>query len=91
MPQGILQDDDGDLLLVDGSMTSGETTYQQQKDLLLIDKGEFIRHLDAGVGLVNYLDDEDESVLSEVTRQFQKDGMIVEKVTMDNIIARYKQ
>lgn len=91
MPTGILQDDDGDIKLVGGSMVFGETTYQQQRDLLILKKGDLRTSPGVGVGLPDYIDDEEpEALLREITTQFQKDGMTVVKVALDNIIAYYK-
>lgn len=91
MPTGILNDENGDLLLVGGSMVSGETTYQHQRDLLILRKGDLRTEPLVGVGIEDYTDNEQpEELLREISTQFMNDGMVVKKVSLTNIEAYYK-
>lgn len=70
-----------DLLIVDGDLVIGYSDEQQQHLLLLTKKGELKQSPDVGVGLSSFLKDDDTgSMISEVNRQFTKDGMIVRAV-----------
>lgn len=92
MPKDILQDDTGDVLLTGGDISYGESTYQHQRGIMIQRTGDIRTVPGIGVGLEDFTDDEDpEGLLRRVTTHFMKDGMIVEKVALDNVIARYKE
>lgn len=89
MPIDMLQDEEGDILLKDGDVVWGESTTQHQRDILLVRPGDF-KVSPRGVGLGDYIDDEDpEEMLRNARKQFVKDGMTVQKLTVNEIIARY--
>lgn len=77
----ILLGSNRDLLVVDGDFVIGISDEQQQNMLLITKKGELKQNPDVGVGLTSFLKDDDTgSLISEVNRQFTKDGMIVRAV-----------
>ncbi|MCX6232611.1 MAG: oxidase [Bacteroidetes bacterium] len=85
MPQDILLDDSGDLACVDGDFVIGESTLQHQKLLLITQKGEWKENPKCGIGIENYLNDDDTNdMLNEINDQFEKDGMHVTSVNYIN-------
>jgi hypothetical protein len=79
----ILLDSDFDLLIQHGDLAVGEATYQHQAILLKASPGEVKQSPTTGVGIDNFLLDEDKSLLlREIRSQFTKDGMSVRKVDM---------
>lgn len=92
MPTDILRDENGDFLKTGDDVVYGESTRHHQKKILLARKGDIRRHPTVGVGLEDYIDDEDpEEMLRETSRQFIKDGMRVHKMAFDEMIATYKK
>ena len=80
----ILFDTDGDLLFVAGDIAYGESTLQHQRDLLLARKGDYRNVPTVGVGIADYLnDDEVEDMQRAISREFGQDGMQVDKVFFD--------
>jgi hypothetical protein len=84
----------GDIYLKGGSgsydIVWAESTYQHQRDILLAQDGEIRQRPDAGVGLLNYQDDEGpEALLQKITEKLAKDGCKVKTVTMTKIDAPY--
>lgn len=78
------QQPDGDLDLTTGDLLETESTWQHQRDLLLSDKGHIRQKPEAGVGAVNYMQDNDPEALLRATRkEFTSDGMKVKKVSFD--------
>ena len=76
------QHDNDDLLIAAGDFVVGETTQQHQSLLLRMKKGELRQYPKTGVGLDDFLlDDNPGDVYSEIQRQFEADGMVVR--TMD--------
>lgn len=66
-------------------LVEGESTLQHQELLLLTPKGSWKENPDTGVGLMNYLEDEnDAEMYAEIRRQFQGDGMMVKAVAIEN-------
>lgn len=92
--KGILLDDSNDLKidirrdengLITGGLCIGEITAQNQKILLLAQKGEIKDVPLIGVGVSNYLDDEDpNNLLRAIRTEFAKEGMPVKKVSITN-------
>lgn len=77
--------EDGDLYFdpVTGDLALVESTAQHQLDLLMADKGHYREHVDVGVGLTNWLEDDELGDLPGViTEEFEKDGMTIAKVTV---------
>lgn len=83
MKQDILWDDDHDILIVDGTIVIGESTEQHQASILLMQKGECRQFPTLGVGIGDYLDDDNLSDLNrEIQQNFESDGMTVSKVAI---------
>lgn len=71
----------GDLALDGGDLEVVESTYQHQRDLLLSSKGHIRDKAESGVGIVNFLHDNDpEGLLRSARKEFAADGMKVKKV-----------
>lgn len=74
----VRRDDTG--LIVSG-LTIDETTAQNQKLILLAQKGDFKEFPLLGVGISDYLDDtEADQLFREVREQFVSDGMRVSRL-----------
>jgi hypothetical protein len=79
--QDILQDNDGDLLMVDGDIQYGESTYMHQADILLARAGEYRLAPLSTVGIEDFIDDEQPDELNEAIRiKMRKDGMHFKKI-----------
>lgn len=91
-----LVDKDGDLRIVNGDFVIGDATLQHQEHILLAHKGEFKESPEIGVGVSDYLLDENfKKALSEIRKNFEYDGMIINELSIDNkgnlnIDANYK-
>jgi len=74
--QDILFDIDSNILGED------ESTRSHQTDILLMHKGWNKFNPSSGVGVFNYVDDEDsaEDLRSSITHEYQRDGMKVNRV-----------
>lgn len=84
----ILQTNAGDILLKDTGagwdIVWGSSDLQHQRDLLLQRKGDDAWHVEAGVGMEQFLKDEEpENLYSEIRKQFRADGMMVNKIGFD--------
>ena len=78
------QQANGDLDLATGDLLATESTYQHQRDLLLSGKGHIRQKPEAGVGAVDYLQDNDPEALLRATRkEFTADGMKVARVAFN--------
>lgn len=76
--EGVLQIDNGDLMVDDSDL-------QNQELLLLCAKGEFKQHPSVGVGVMNYLENDNPTeLLEEIRRQFRGDGMKVHSIDFIN-------
>ena len=79
----IKQTANGDVHLETGDLVYSESTEQHQQDILIADKGHYKESPDMGVGILNFLQDNDPENLQRTTRkQFVKDGMKVEKISI---------
>ncbi|GAA4465249.1 hypothetical protein GCM10023093_17070 [Nemorincola caseinilytica] len=67
--------DDGDLAVI-------ESTREHQRQLLLNNKGDFKENPTVCVGVINYIDDEEDTgaLMREIAAQYALDGMTVQKV-----------
>ncbi|SBV95278.1 hypothetical protein KL86DYS2_10880 [uncultured Dysgonomonas sp.] len=92
--RGILLDESGDLqikvvrdkngLIVSG-LVIGDVTEQNQRTILLAEKGEIKGAPLLGVGLGSYLDDETPSeLLREIRINLREDGQKVERFEFEN-------
>ena len=84
----------GDIFL-SGSSGSYDIAYapstdQHHRDILLSQPGEIRQHPSAGVGLINYQDDEGvQRILEAVAAKLQKDGARINLVSITAIDAPY--
>jgi hypothetical protein len=84
--QDLLLNDNGDLNIINGDLSIGESTLQHQRLLLTTTKGDWRENPLAGVGAVAYLKDESPGeLLSEIKKEFEKDGMQVSKVNLVDV------
>ncbi|MDB0600686.1 hypothetical protein PL373_05915 [Tenacibaculum maritimum] len=87
-------DDTGDIETKNGDfVVLNNATNQHQKHLIFFEKGEIKENLLVGVGIQSFLlDDADGGkLLHEVQNQFEKDGMKIERLTIDqNYNIEYK-
>lgn len=104
--KGILLSDDSDIkikpvlnsdgLIVSG-LTVGESVYQQQTLLLVLNKGEIKENPMVGVGISDYILDDvgNDSITQEISAQFTNDGMRIFDLVISGgnlqIDARYEQ
>lgn len=80
-----LLNDANDLVIKNGDFVIGDATKQNQKKLLMINKGEYKEFPNVGVGLMNFLDDEEpDELIREIRREMVKDGMTVEELKVNN-------
>ncbi len=91
----IKQTADGDVHLETGDLVYSENTERHQQDILIANKGHYKESPDIGVGIVNFLQDNDpENLLRTTRKQFVKDGMKVERISIKqgsvNTTARYE-
>lgn len=93
--EDFLLDESNDMIIKNGDFLIGNSTEQNQKNILLATKGEFKEHPEVGVGLINYiLEDNPKQMLIDAQRQFEYDGMTVNILNSDengniNINANY--
>lgn len=80
----ILLADDGELAIVDGDFVIGDSTKQNQKLLLISQKGEWKQSPLTGVGIDNWLKDETQGGLkAEIKQQFKADGMTINSLIVN--------
>lgn len=77
----IIDNQQGELDLSTGDLMMAESTRSHQSDILLSTQGDWSETPLLGVGLVDYMNDNDPSgLLSAAARQMQDDGMEVERI-----------
>ena len=82
--KGILLNDDLTFKITNGSLTIGDTTAQNQKILILANKGEFKLKPMRGVGAARYLENSDSGDLArEIRTEFFADGMTVNNIKIN--------
>jgi hypothetical protein len=75
--------EDYDLVIEDGDFKVIESTHQHQTDLLLMCSGEQRMYPYVGVGLINYVNDDQFGGLNkEIREKFELDGQIVDSVVL---------
>lgn len=85
MPTDYSYGEDFDLVIEAGDFKKGESTQQHQQDLLISEKGEFRISPLIGVGIYSTINDDGFGEnLQEVVRQFEADGMIIERMRVIN-------
>ncbi len=76
-----LLDQNMDLQIANGDFVIGESTAQNQKILILSDKGTFKEIPMRGVGARRYLEDEQPDALArEIRQEFLLDGLTVNEI-----------
>jgi hypothetical protein len=79
-----LQDENNDLVLVNGDFKITESTQQHQKDLLISRKCDYKLKL-VGVDIYSaLLDDDQENLPGTIRKEFTNDGMTVNSISLDN-------
>ena len=71
-----------------GDFLVGESTLQHQNHLMISEKGQYKHAVYAGVGIINYLNDEiidNNELKQEITKQFTLDGMRVNKIVLKEV------
>lgn len=79
----------GDLAIRNGDFVIGESTKQHQNHLLIANKGELINNETSGVGLKNYLSDDEvdgAELKSVIQEEFEADGMSINKLRLNGIV-----
>ena len=80
MAKDILLDENGDLQIKDGDLVIGTSDAQHQHDLLVARKGDYREHPTIGIDIFSWVDDDEPgSLVREMYREFQRDGMTVTK------------
>lgn len=80
-----LLDTDFDLRIENGDFVVGESSAQHQQLLLLLEKGELRQYPLTGVGLKNFLNDDNLGELyQEIQKQFKADGLSVNRLKIYN-------
>jgi hypothetical protein len=84
-------DENGDDLWLNGDLSSVESTLEHQRQLLLNAPGAFTQSPSVGIGLENYFDDDEGagSILEDIKSQFNRDGMEIEILNLNNLVAYY--
>lgn len=78
----VVRDSDG---LITSGLVIGDVTEQNQRTILLAEKGEIKENPLLGVGLASFLDhDEPSELLREVRENLRMDGQTVSKCGFDN-------
>jgi hypothetical protein len=81
---GILLDENGDIMVRNGSMVIGDTTLQNQYLILVAQKGEIKEYPTLGVGISDVLGDDDVLEWKKLIREeFAKDGLTVNKIDLN--------
>jgi hypothetical protein len=81
--KGIILNENMTLKIVNGSMVINDNTYQNQKLLLLAEKGEFKNRPMRGVGTRRFLETENPDELArEIRTEFITDGMTVKTINI---------
>lgn len=83
----ILLENDFNPIIRGGDFVIGDATLQNQKLLMLAEPGDYRQHPTTGVGIINYLNDEDGLVQlqGDIQKEFEADGMKVKKLKVDSL------
>ncbi len=75
----IIRGSDGDYIIKNGMLVFGDSTSQHQEDILTATQGQYADSPTIGVGLVQYILDDDSQLglETEIQKQFELDGMVV--------------
>lgn len=90
----ILFDETDDLACIVGDLVIGDATWQHQGDLLYAHEGEYKQSPTMGVGLSDFLNDEDpREMLRKIRIQFDRDDIAINTLAYNTeleINAAYK-
>lgn len=76
---------DGDVDITGGDISYTDSTAQHQKDLIYTNKGELKSNPSVGVGIYEFINDDDATeLLTSIRTEFRKDGMKVNEVALVN-------
>ena len=74
--------DTGDLACKDGDFVVGDSTFHHQADLLEAAEGEYKQYPTVGVGLTEFLNDENPAeMLRKIRIQFVRDGLNITELS----------
>jgi len=74
--------DTGDLACKDGDFVVGDSTFRHQADLLEAAEGEYKQYPTVGVGLNEFLNDENPAeMLRKIRIQFVRDGLNITELS----------
>lgn len=80
----ILTDENGDLLIKNGDLLIDYSDNQHQEHIILANKGDFKETPEIGVGIAQLISDDDPmSVLIDIKKNLQYDGMNVRNVKFE--------
>lgn len=81
----ILTTNEGELLMQGGDVLVGDALLYHQRDIVVSNPGEWKQNPATGVGIAEYLDDDDPEAMTRLVRQqLTLDGQRVEKVQYDD-------
>ena len=84
MKKGILLDETGEIMVVNGSMIVDDVTLQNQLFLLVAHKGEFKEYPTLGIGISDMVGDEDELEWKKrIREEFKKDDLKVSTIDLN--------
>jgi hypothetical protein len=82
----ILCDETGDLLCSAGDLATGVSTLQHQADLLEASEGEYKQSPTTGIGISNFLNDEDpREMIRKIRMQFDGDGILISSLSYNQV------
>lgn len=80
----LLDKENGGLLFKDGDLVIGDSTQQNQRLLLVSNLGDFKANPTVGVGVLDFLDDENPTdLIREIRKQYSADGMQINAIALD--------
>ncbi|QKX04878.1 oxidase [Aquimarina sp. TRL1] len=80
-----LLDQNDDLLIKNGDFVTGDSTDKHQEHILIAHKGEFKEFPAIGVGISDYLlEDNLKDAIKEIKRQFEYEGIKINKIEVAN-------
>lgn len=78
---GILYDiETKDMAIENGDFALGDITRQNQELLIVSRKCEFTEHPTVGVGAVDFIDDDENTLIREIRKELVKDGQNVKSL-----------
>ena len=84
----LLNNEDGDLLQKNGDLVIGDASLQLMQGILVMEPGELKHQPLIGVGLANWLLDDQAGELElklAIQKQFEADGMVISKLDLKDL------